>query len=171
MLGFAVIALAACARAPSRPVAFVPTQDPVTRLVSAEPEMILTAGATALREMGFDIAPPNASINWIYSNPIVIQSTWRGGAIADRILCGIGTAVGSDRNRVNQLANTIPVELSLGWEVEILPSATATRILFGAQGRRSGFGFLTPPTMSCTLTHEFVDELFAALQTQLRGTP
>ena len=163
-----LLLITACSRGTERPVAFVPTQDPVTRLVSAEPEVILTAGAEALRDMGFDIAAPTAGITWVYSNPIVIQSNWRGDPVAKRILCGIGTAVGSDPNRVTQLANTIPVELSLGFEVEVLPTATATRILFGAQGRRSGFGFLTPPTMSCTLTHDFVNELFSALRTKLR---
>ena len=167
----AVLLLTACARLrfSESSVALETTPDPVTRLISADPATVLQAGAAALRGMGFDIAPPpNEDINWIYSNPIVIQSTWRGQAVSERILCGLGTAISSDPVRVTQVANTIPIELSLGFEVEVVPGATATRILFGAQGRRVGYSFLTSPTMSCTLTYGFVDEIFNALRAELR---
>jgi len=161
-----LVALSGCSRSMAQPEASIATPDPVTRLVSREPQALLHAAVAAMRDMGFQIPDPAAGESRIYSGPLVVQTSWMGEPVSERILCGIGTAAASDPFRVAQLANTIPIELSLGYEVEPRPGATATRLIFLAQGRRGGSTLLTTPMMSCTLTHAFVDEMFTAIEAQ-----
>jgi hypothetical protein len=149
---------------------FSPTSDPLTRLVPDGPAPILQAGTSALRDMGFSISPPGPSATRVFSEPLIIQSTWRGSPVSRRVVCGIGTAAASDHDRVTQLSNTIPIELQVGYEIEPRADRTATSILFSAQGRRAAGEPLTSPTMSCTLTVPFVNELFAAIEAELAAT-
>jgi hypothetical protein len=152
------------------PVTFEVTQYPLTRLVPAGPDGILRLGVSAIRDMGFEITEPTSGSIRVFSEPLVIQSTWRGQPIARRILCGVGSAAASDPVRVTDLTNTIPIELRLGYEIERHAERTATTILFSAQGRRSPAETLTSPTMACTLTYAFVNELFAAIDSQMRAS-
>ncbi len=139
----------------------------MTRFAEVQPAPLLAAGAAALREIGFQVAEPTPGDVTVISQPIVIQSTWRDRPVADRVLCGIGTAATSDIARVQQLANRIPVELILGFRVEPRPGTTAMTLNFQAQGRSLEPEYFATPTMACTLSVPFVDELFAAVQAQL----
>jgi hypothetical protein len=161
--------LSACASSQPRSDVFAPTRDPLTRFVNVQPEPLLTAAATALREIGFEVADPRPGAVAIYSEPITIQSTWRNSPVANRILCGVGTAATSDAQRVRETANRIPIELRLGYRVEGRPGTTAMTLNFEAQGRRMEAEYFATPTMACTLTVPFVDELFDSVEEQLPG--
>jgi hypothetical protein len=164
------LSLAACVSSSAPPpTELTPTSDPVTRLVRNEPGPVLRAGVATLREMGFEVAEPAPGAVRVFSEPLTLQSRWRGGVISDRVLCGIGNLAPSDANRITQLANTIPIALRLGYEVEPRADATATTILFVAEGRRTEGVVPGTPTMSCTLTVPFVNELFRELEATLRA--
>ncbi len=155
------------ASAPSRS-GLTPTSDPVTRLVATDTAAALRAAASTLRGMGFEVAEPASAAGRVFSEPLVIQSTWRSRPIADRVLCGVGLAAPSDLNRINALANSIPITLRLGFEVEPRSGTTATTVLFVAEGRRPETVVAQSPTMSCTLTMQFVNEIFQELEATLR---
>ncbi len=150
------------------PTELTPTSDPVTRLVRNDAVSVLRAGVATLREMGFDIADPSPGATRVFSEPLIIQSEWRGDPISRRVLCGIGVSAPSDVNRITTLANTIPIMLRLGYQVEPRAESTATTILFIAEGRRTDTVVPQSPTMSCTLTVPFVNELFRELESTLR---
>jgi hypothetical protein len=162
-----LIGLSACSSQQARPDVFAPTRDPLTRFVAVQPDALLAAGATALREIGFQIADPVAGAVAVYSDPIVVQTRWRDRPVANRILCGVGTAATSDTQRVQETANRIPIELRLGYRVEARPGTTAMTLIFEAQGRRMEAEYFATPTMACTLTVPFVDELFDAVEAKL----
>jgi hypothetical protein len=164
------LALAACGGSAPRAATFVATQDPLTRLVPSGPASILEAGRAALREMGFDVTSPEVGATRVYSEQLIVQSTWRGEPVSRRIVCGIGTAAASEPGRVVGLSNTIPIEVQLGYEVQARAESTATAIIFNAQGRRANGEPLTSPAMSCTLTVPFVNELFAVIEANLAAT-
>lgn len=146
-----------------------PTSSPVTRIVRNQPAPVLRAGTQALRGIGFEVSDPGPGAVRVFSEPMTIQSVWRGAPISQRVICGMGLAAPTDTNRTSQLANTIPVELRLGYEVESRPEATAATIIFIAEGRRAEAAVPTSPTMSCTLTVPFVNELFRLLEEALRA--
>jgi hypothetical protein len=166
-----VATLAACVP-PTEFIVFSPTTgDPLTRIESGTPLQVLTAGAEAIRQIGFDIATPtSADEGRIFSEPLSIQTVWLGEPVSRRVLCGVGTAVSSDLIRVIELSDAVPVEIQLGLVVERRASGTATSIIFEAQGRRTGAEpQLTMPSMACTLANDFVEELFAAIDARLAG--
>ena len=163
------IGFAACSSAGGPPPSeLTPTSDPVTRLVRNQADPVLRAGAATLREMGFEVAEPAPGAVRVFSEPLILQSRWRDAAISDRVICGMGMSAPTDTNRTNQLANTIPVSLRLGYEVEPRAESTATTVLFVAEGRRTESTVPGSPTMACTLTVPFVNELFRELEATLR---
>jgi hypothetical protein len=118
--------------------------------------------------MGFEVEEPPAGAIRVFSEPLILQSRWRDAAVSDRIICGMGLSAPTDTNRTNQLANTIPVSIRLGYEVEPRAESTATTVLFVAEGRRTETVVPGSPTMACTLTVPFVNELFQELEATLR---
>lgn len=160
------IAVGACASL-ARPGVFVQTRDPLTRTIGMDAEVVLESAAAAVRAYGFEIPSPAPGTVRVYSEPVTIQSSWRGKPVAERVLCGVGTAASSDPLRLREVTNAMPVELRLGFELEPRQGSTATRLIFEAQGRRSGTEYFAAPTMACTLTVAFVEELFANMEEDL----
>lgn len=165
------VALVACGGNPTPPPkTFSPTPDPVTRLFAFEASHVLETAAVTLRRIGFDVAEPGPDATRVYSKPVRIQTTWRGAPVADRIVCGVGSAIGSDPMRLRTLANTIPIDLSLGFEIEPRQGATAMKLLFHGEGHRTSAPYFSQPTMLCSVTIDFVDELFAAVAADLASS-
>jgi hypothetical protein len=167
-LGFLV---SACSGSPARrELPLKPADTPLTRFLRVEPAAILEAGTAALRDFGFVVLDPGTTTTRVYSEPLVLQHTWRGAPLASRIVCGVGTAAASDPRRLSEVSNAIPVDIRVGYEIERRAESTAISIVYSAQGRRSRGEPLTSPTMSCALTGQFVAELFAAVDTKLAET-
>jgi hypothetical protein len=163
------IIFAACGGGLPPPTELTPTSDPLTRLIRNDAASVLRAGTTVLREAGFTVENPAPDGERIFSEPLLLQSNWRGQPISDRVLCGIGTSgATSDYTRLTNLANTIAIGLRLGYEVEPRAESTAVTVLFVAEGRRPATVVASTPTMSCTLTVSFVTELFRELESELR---
>jgi hypothetical protein len=163
-----VATIAGCVPPPEYVVFSPTTGDPLTRVENGTSLDVLSAGAAAIRELGFEISIPAGDAGRIYSEPLSIQTVWLGEPVSRRVLCGVGTAVSSDLVRVIALSDAVPVQIQLGLVVEERVGGTATSIIFEAQGRRTGAEpQLTLPSMACTLSNQFVTELFDAISARL----
>jgi hypothetical protein len=118
--------------------------------------------------MGFEVSFPVEGETQVLTKPMTVQYSWGGAPVAERILCGLGTTVSSDLERVIKLSNEIPIRVQIGYTVERRSEGAAASISFLAQGWRSPAKLqLTTPTMACSLSPRFVMELFDAVEGQM----